>query len=150
MFFKVLKVPRVKECRSFLSQKGSPRDPRGDQKGAKKSPKSEKMIFQNWLFYLSKTIDFETRGGQKAPQGTPKTKSKIEEKTKTKKEGKMVTKSGHAADLTTGKGAIIDPRGPRGRQDQRLLIKTIYQTRDYGKRALSVIEVVVNAQANRR
>ena len=74
---KGLKVHFVNECRQFLEQKGSPRDPPGGQKGAQKHQKAEKVTFQKHKFSLSETILFEARGSQKAPQGAPKATSNI-------------------------------------------------------------------------
>ena len=91
MIFKGPKVVSPNECRTFLDQKGSPRDPRGDQKGAKKDPRAEKVTFQKHKFSVSKTILFDARGSQKAPQGAPKATSKFEEKTKTKKRAKRAS-----------------------------------------------------------
>ncbi len=109
MIFKVLKVGSVNLPRDLWDQRGSPRDPRGDQKGDKKGSKAEKVIFRKWLFYVGGSIKTEAGGDQKAPQGPPGTKSKIEEKTKTKKKGNMITKSGHGdhwPDLRGGQGAL--------------------------------------------
>ncbi len=94
MILQGLKVVWFNRWRTFLEQKGSPRDPPGDQKGAKKDPKAEKVTFRKPSLSVSKTILFEARGGQKAPQRAPKGTAKIKEKTKTKKEAKKRSQGG--------------------------------------------------------
>ena len=85
MIFKIIKVQNINRCHAFREEKGSPRDPRGDQKGATNDPRAEQVTLQTHQYSLSKTIILEARGVQKAPQGAPKATSKFEEKTKTKK-----------------------------------------------------------------
>ena len=77
----------LKRVGAFGEHFGSPSPPRGGQKGAKKDPRSEKVTFRKHKYSLNKTTLFEARGGQKAPQGAPQATSKVEEKTKSKKEG---------------------------------------------------------------
>ena len=114
--------------RPFLSPKRPPRDPPGDQKGAKKSPKTKKVTFWKSLFYVGGSIKSEAGGDQKAPQGPPKTKSKIEEKTKTKKEDKKGAKSGHADHQREDDATMVGPGRPAGGvggesiKQQRLII----------------------------
>ena len=106
---------------SFWDKKGHPRDPQGGQKGNEKGTKAEKATFRKSLFYVGGSIEIEAGGDKKAPHGPPRTKSKIEEKTKTKKAGKMVTKRAHNTHRRTGGGAIIDPPGPSGKTNQKII-----------------------------
>ena len=122
MIFKGLKVVWVNGRRTFLEQKGSPRDPPGDQKGAKKDPRAEKVTFQKPSLSLSKTILFEARGGQKAPQRAPKGTAKIEEKTKTKKERKRGS-HGPPTPIEGGMSCALWDPGSLGAASRALLIQ---------------------------
>ena len=104
-----------------MEQKGSPRDPRGGQKGDKKRPKAEKVTFRKSLFYVGRSIEIEAGGDQKAPQGPPRTKSKIKEKTKTKKEGKMGDQRGHGTPTPIIGSPIVGPPGPSGKTRSKII-----------------------------
>ena len=73
------------------------------------------------MFYVGGSIKSEAGGDQKAPQGPPRTKTKIEEKTKTKKDGKMGGQRAQDTDRTAGKGAIIGPPGPSGKTRSKII-----------------------------
>ena len=52
----------------FWRQNGPRREPKGDQRELKGGQNLEKLIFQKRLFYLSKTLHFESLGGPSRPK----------------------------------------------------------------------------------